>query len=229
MLGNRIKGAIFDVDGTLLDSMAIWQDAGVRYLESLGIQPSKELGEILYPMTIKEGAVYLQTTYALPLSVSEVIEGISKMVEDFYVYEVSLKEGAAEFLEMLFQKGIPMVLATSGIREHIEKAFQRLHISHYFTAMLTCTEVGAGKTAPLIYEQAETVLRSCQGGNRIERSEIYVFEDALYALETAKCAGFQTVAVYDRFSETDQKVLQEKADIYLSDMKKVELFWNQVS
>ena len=86
-----IRGAIFDVDGTLLDSMAIWEDAGARYLKGLGIQAQEDLGKLLFPMSLQEGAAYMKARYDLKLSVSQIIEGVGDTVRDYYFYEAPLK------------------------------------------------------------------------------------------------------------------------------------------
>ena len=92
------KAAVFDLDGVLLDSMGIWNDLGARYLRSLGVTPEEELNEILFSMSMEQGAEYLHTHYALPQSAAEVGAGIADMLRDFYFYEVPAKDGAAALL-----------------------------------------------------------------------------------------------------------------------------------
>ena len=188
-----IKGAIFDVDGTLLDSMEIWEDAGVRYLRRIGVEPEKNLSEILYPMTMTEGAEYVKERYRLTFALDEIVQGVLDTVRDFYFYEASVKPGAKKLLSWMKEKNIPMAAATASDREHIEAAFKRLGIDGYF------------------YEKAAAYLKA-------EPGEILVFEDAFYALVTAKNAGFRTVGVYDRFSEDEQEALSRQADIYLRNL-----------
>lgn len=206
-----IKGAIFDVDGTLLDSMEIWEDAGARYLRRIGVEPEKNLSEILYPMTMAEGAEYVKKRYQLELALDEIIQGVLDTVRDFYFYEAPVKPGVKELLFWMKEKNVAMTAATASDRGHIEAAFKRLGIDGYFDRIFTCSEVGAGKHYPLIYERAADYLRAKPG-------EVLVFEDALYALMTAKGAGFCTVGVYDRFSEGEQKEIKRQADIYLRDL-----------
>lgn len=206
-----MKGAIFDVDGTLLDSMGIWEEAGERYLKGLRIEPKTGLSKILYPMTIEEGAAYLKKQYSLNESIPEIVQGVLETVKHFYYYEVKLKEGVKEVLEKMKQRNISMVIATSSTRDHIEAAFKRLGVDLYFEAIFTCSEVGEGKKNPLIYQKAAQYLQT-------KPEETYVFEDAWYAVETAKNAGFCTVGVYDRFSENEQEQIKSKADMYLESM-----------
>lgn len=93
-----IKGAIFDVDGTLLDSMEIWMDAGARYLRRNGVEPEERLSEILYPMTMAEGAEYVKEHYQLAFALDEIIKGVLDTVRDFYFYEAPVKPGAKDLL-----------------------------------------------------------------------------------------------------------------------------------
>lgn len=204
---DKTCGAIFDVDGTLLDSMAIWEDVGVRYVKSLGKTPEKNLSEILFPMSIEEGAAYVKEQYDISAPMDEIIAGILGIVRDFYYYEAPLKEGARELLASLSLAGVSMVIATSSEREHIEKAFARLEIDGYFEKIFTCSEVGAGKSSPLIYEEAARAMKKSP-------DKIWVFEDALHALHTAKQAGFHTVAVYDAASEKDWEDLKAEAETF---------------
>ena len=95
------KAAVFDLDGVLLDSMGIWNDLGARYLRSLGVTPEEGLNEILFSMSMEQGAEYLHTHYALPQSAAEVGAGIADMLRDFYFYEVPAKDGAAALLAAL--------------------------------------------------------------------------------------------------------------------------------
>lgn len=209
LIEGMIKGAIFDVDGTLLDSMGIWEDVGVRYLKSIGKEPEANLSQILFPMSIEEGAKYVKEHYELPYAIDEIIEGVLSIVRDFYYYEAPLKEGAKELLAALKEKEISMVIATSSERVHIEKAFKRLGIDGYFEKIFTCSEVGESKSSPLIYKKAAEYLCT-------KPEETLVFEDALHALLTAKSAGFHTLAVYDEASEKDQEALKKEADVYVT-------------
>ena len=101
-----IKGVIFDADGTLLDSMHIWKDLGIRYLLSLGIIPKDDLYEVLFPMTLEESSVYLKNKYNINKSANEIKKDILKIIYDFYYYEVDLKKGALSYLEYLYDNNI---------------------------------------------------------------------------------------------------------------------------
>lgn len=181
----KIEGAIFDVDGTLLDSLSIWDSVGEKYLLSLGIQPEENLTETIQDMSLTQSAQYFQNTYGVEKSVEEIIEGINGIVRDFYLEKVQLLPGVKEFLDYLSLQKVKMVVATVSDKYLIEKALIRCEIRNFFSEILTCEEVGAGKDEPLIYEKALEELGT-------SKENTIIFEDAPYALETAEKAGFQT-------------------------------------
>ena len=203
-----IKGVIFDLDGVLLDSMGIWDDLGARYLRSLDKIPEEGLNKILFSMSMEQGAEYLNEHYGLNKSVKETVDGIGKMLEDYYFYEVLLKPGAKEILEFLKSKSIKMAAATSSPRTHIEKALSRNGLLGYIDKIYTTGEVGVSKHSPDIYNLAADFLKT-------KSEETLVFEDSLYALKTAKEAGFVTVGVFDEKGESNQAELENQADLYL--------------
>lgn len=212
-----IQGAIFDVDGTILDSMPIWDNAGEMYLKNFGKEVKPGLGRIMFSMSMTEGAQYLQEKYELLLSTDEIIDGINRTIKDYYLYQVQLKSGAEQFLQEMKQSGIRMTIATSSDRPVIEKALLRLKILTYFDRIFTCSEVGAGKMLPDIYLAARNYMQT-------DISYTWVFEDALYALQTAKKAGFRTVGVYDPSSADQQDQIKEISDIYLAELKNYKQF-----
>lgn len=203
-----IKGAIFDVDGTLLDSMGIWENLAERYLLGKNIQPEEKLSQKLAAFSLEESAEYLKETYALPESPEIVKRDVMNVVADFYRYEVSLKPGARELLEKLKMQNISMCVATTGDKKLVRAAFKRLGIDTCFQNVFTCTELGTTKREPYIFEKAAESM-----GCRPE--ETVVFEDALHALESAASAGFVTAAVAERANERDAEKIRVLADCYL--------------
>ncbi len=203
-----IRGAIFDVDGTLLDSMPIWRDAASRYLEGLGVTPQPGLAELLYTLSFEEGAVYLRDHYYLAQTVEEIQKGVMAIIAHFYRHEAPLKPGALDLLERLRGTGIPMVLATSGVRELAGAALERVGAAKYFSSMITCDQLGTSKREPLIYLRAAELMDAAPG-------EVVVFEDALHALRTAAGAGFLTAAVYDPSSDGDAAEIKALCRWYL--------------
>ena len=214
------KGAIFDLDGTLLDSMSIWDRAGELFLDKLGIQAEKDLGQTMFAMNMEEGAKFLQKQYELTQDTEEIMEGINKTVREFYYYQVELKKGARNLLDKMKQAGFTLVAATSSDRNNIEAALRRLEILPCFDRIYTCTEIGAGKDQPDIYLAAAGFLG-------LPPARIWVFEDALHALETAHRAGFLTAAVYDSWSRKEQEEIQKICDIYLTELDQDQEFWKK--
>ena len=195
----RIRGAIFDVDGTLLDSMFIWDTIGETYLRSIGYQPKENLNETFKNMSLHQAARYYQTEYGVTLSIDEIMDGVNAMLERYYRFEVPLKPGVAELLERLRQSGVKLCIATATDRHLVEAALDRCGVLSCFGEIFTCNEVGHGKDEPDIFETALRFL-----GTR--REETLVFDDALYAVRTAKEAGFPVAAVYDSHERSQAEV-----------------------
>lgn len=200
-----ISAAIFDIDGTILDSSGIWADLGERYLRALGITPRPGLSEILAPMTMQESCQYLRESCGIPESVSEIRSGLLGIISRFYREECQLKPGAAKLLDILHRRGITLVLATAGNQELSRAALGRLGVLRYFSRIVTCDEYGS-KSRPDIFLAAAGI-----AGNPPERCA--VFEDSLQAVRTASAAGFLTAAVRD-ISEPRQDELRSCADFY---------------
>lgn len=217
-----IRGVIFDVDGVLLNSMPVWENLGEIYLERLGIEAEKGLGETLFAMSLEEGADYLIENYGLKQTPGEIIAGLNREVQDFYGRKVPLKEGVRGYLQEFRDRKIPMAIATSGDRANAEAALKRLKVLSYFRAVFTCTEIGSSKSQPDIYYAAALQLDA-------DPSDTWVFEDALHAIRTAKKAGFRTAGVYDRASGRDLAQIRDTADIYLPEFKDFDSFWKRAS
>lgn len=216
-----IKAAIFDLDGTILDSMFIWDTIGEDYLRSLGKEPKENLKETFKTFTLEQAAHYYIENYEVTLSVDEIIDGVNKMVEGYYPETVKLKPGIEVFLEKLKAKGIKMCIATVTDKPLVEAALDRLGVRDYFSEIFTCASVGHSKEEPHIYREAQKHLNT-------EKGETVVFEDALHALKTAKADGFVTVGVFD-IHEKKQEELIMMADCYIENYSEFEKFWNSIS
>lgn len=205
-----LKGAIFDADGTLLDSMPIWLELGQRYLASYGIAAKPELSDILAPMTLEESSRYLKEAYRLPDSAEQITAALTGQLHAFYRDEVALKPGVADYLRYLHTLQIPMLVASSGDRVLLRVAFARLQIDRYFQDILTCSELQTNKLEPLIYRRAVQMLGTAP-------QKTTVFEDALYAIQTARRAGLLTVAVADASNHAEAVRLRQTADYFIRD------------
>lgn len=204
----RLQSAIFDMDGTLLDSMHIWREIGPRMLRARGIQPAPDLGERLKPMTAHQGAAYCKEAYQLPETEEEIYAQIVDQIRLFYETEVEAKPGVKKALSLLKMEGVWMYVATATDRDLAEKALRHAGIRDYFRGIVTSAETGVGKdVSPEIYERAMRRLRS-------NKKDTVIFEDALHAVRTAKSGGFRVAAVYDPSAEADQAEIQSLADYY---------------
>ena len=159
-----MQGAIFDLDGTLLNSMGLWRHAGEIYLKNLGITAEEGLADTILKMTIRGAAQYLIERYSLPCSVEEAAGGINGVMESAYATVITPKEGAEQLLQALFSRGIPMAVATATDRYLVEIALGRLGLIKYFKGIVTCTEVGVGKRDGAdVYEAALKLTGSAKG------------------------------------------------------------------
>ena len=203
-----IKGIIFDVDGTLLDSMHIWSELGKRYLSSIGIDAKPGLAKILFPMSLDESSEYLKDEYNLQDSVEQITKDTIKILNDFYRYEATPKPGALAFIKKMQSRNIPMAIATSGDRRILNTALARLGVADCFVGILTCSELKTNKRVPTIYLRAAEILGTVP-------NETAVFEDVLHAIKSARSAGFVTVAIEDQFSQSDCNEIKRTANFYL--------------
>lgn len=204
----KLKGAIFDLDGTLLDSMHIWKDIGGKYLRKLGIAPKRDLQKKVKTRSLRQSAILLKKEYDLPFSVEEIIQQINTMIEAGYRYHVPAKPHVPEFLQTLANGKVKICIATATDRYLAEAAIERLGISHYFNFILTCGEVGCGKDQPLIFQKSLELLDT-------GIQDTVVFEDALHAILSAKSAGFKVIGVHDPSAAADEDAIKAAADEYI--------------
>lgn len=204
-----IQGAIFDVDGTLLDSMPVWDTLAEDYLRTQHIEPHENLAETFKTFSLQQSAHYLQKVYGVSRSTKEIIDGINRLVEQFYLEKAALKPYAAQTLQCFYRQGIPMCIATATDEALVSGALRRCGVLNCFSKIFTCTSVGASKNEPLIYQAALEHLGTA-------KAETWVFEDALHAAQTAKADGFPVVGVYDP-AETHSSELRALADFYIHD------------
>jgi len=216
-----LKTAIFDFDGTLFDSNYVWETAGERFFESIGVVPKADLQKKIRTMSLYQSACYIREEYGLSLSVKEIMDGINRTVENCYFHEVQPKQGAISFLRELKAADVRMCIATATDRYQIEAALKRFELLDFFNAIFTCSEVGHGKDEPVIFRKAMEYLGT-------GRSNTVIFEDALHAVQTAKADGFLTVGIYDPYIQ-EQEQLRVLCDCYLTDFSQTELFWKFAS
>lgn len=205
----RLQSAIFDMDGTLLDSMPTWRELGPTFLKEAGITATPEQDRMLHTLADCDVIPYLREVCGLPWSQQEIIDQIIQRMETFYSSQVRPKPGLEKFLSILKMEGVWMYVATATHRRLTEKALKTAGIDHYFRGIVTSADAGNHKSESAdIYEMA---MRRLQSNKR----DTVIFEDSLTAIRTAKAAGFRVAGVYNPAAEADQAAIQAEADYYL--------------
>ena len=210
-----VKAIIFDADGVLLDSLSSWRKLGKRYITDLGYHPIAGMEEILFPMSMEQGAAWLKSRFALGFSEEKIVEDLKVRIQNYYFEEVPAKSGARELFQYLASQKIPAVVATSSPKEHIRRALKRNGLLPFLKEIYTTSEIVESKYSPKIYLTAAKVLGT-------EPSMTLVVEDSLYALQTAGKAGFLTAGIYDALGEPDQEQLKKDAHIYCQNLTELQ-------
>lgn len=202
----KIKYAIFDMDGTLVDSMKYWKGLAAEYLHSKGIKDLPvDLNEKIKPMTMTESAAMFIDEFGIKGTVQDVEDEMNHMMDAHYINDVGLKEGVKDYLDNLKRAGVHMCVASATAEELVVKCLSRLGVYEYFEFAVSCDSAGAGKNSPAVYEMATKKLGA-------SRKETVVYEDAFYAVKTAKNAGFYVIGVYDENSRERWDKIKKIAD-----------------
>ncbi len=212
---DKIDAVIFDMDGTLLDSIPIWDHAATKYLRSRGIELPEEIQEYVKNISLLEGARYIKEQLNLPDTPEDLLAGCLQIVRRGYLEEVPAKPGVEQLFQQLRAQGIKICVATSSDPVLARGAFERLGLLEYIDFIIGCDEVGVGKKSPDVYNAALARLGTA-------RKRTLVVEDALYALETAKKAGFPTAGVPDSAYPASQiQTLNATADYFFTSFEDI--------
>lgn len=204
---SMIKGAIFDLDGTILDSMCVWDDLADKYLLSIGITPPAGLNKVFEKMSTSMSAKWIIDNIHVNKSVEEIIDGYNSLLKKFYKEEVKLKQEFKVCFNYLKDRKIPMIIATSSERENVLAALKLHGLENEFKYILTCNELKTDKTKPYIYLKGAELLEE-------DPEDVLVFEDSYFCVKTAKKAGFKVCAVYEKSNEKYIENTKNIADYY---------------
>ena len=209
MLEN-IDAVIFDLDGSLVDSMWMWRQIDIEYLGKFGIELPEDLQEAIEGMSFSETAGYFKERFRLPDSIQQIKSDWNAMAWDKYSNEVPLKEGVDDFLEICREQGILLGIATSNSRELVQNIVSVHGLEDYFSCIMTGCDVAKGKPAPDIYLAVANELN-------VEPGRCLVFEDIIPGILAGKAAGMKVCAVEDAYSITVKEEKMLAADYYIED------------
>ena len=206
----NIEACIFDLDGTLVDSMWMWPDIDAEYLERFGIEYDDNLKNDIDGISFHETAVYFKNKFGISDSVEKICKDWEDMAYDKYKYEVKEKPGCKKFLEHLRSKGIKMGIATSNNRSMVDVVLESLNMKDFFEVITTSDEVKRGKPAPDVYLTTANLLN-------VEPKNCLVFEDVVAGIMAGKSAGMKVCAIEDDFTKEVRQKKKELSDYYIVD------------
>ena len=210
-----VEAVIFDLDGTLMDSMTLWLEIDIEYLGRYGYTVPEDLQKSIEGMGFTETAYYFKDRFSIPESIDEIKQEWNRMAFHKYAHEVMMKPGAREFLNRLRSAGIHTAIASSNSRELIMACLENNGISHLFDYVVTSCDVAKGKPAPDIYLHAAKLLGTAP-------EHCFVFEDVPMGSLAGKNAGMRVCAVEDSFSIDQMEEKRRLADYYIDSYDEIE-------
>jgi HAD superfamily hydrolase (TIGR01509 family) len=214
MILDQIEAVIFDLDGTLMDSMWLWTEIDIEYLGRYGFSLPPDLQTAIQGMSFTETAVYFKERFQLPDSVEEIKQEWNRMAYDKYANEVPLKKGAFAFLQELRQQGLKTAIASSNSRELIMACLTNNRAEELFDCITTSCDVGKGKPAPDIYlHVAETL--------GVDPKHCLVFEDITAGIQAGLRAGMRVCAVEDAHAADQRGEIRQLAHYYIRDYDEI--------
>ena len=209
-----IDAVIFDLDGTVVDSMWMWRTIDIEYLAGFGIELPEDLQSCIEGLSFTETAVYFKNRFDIPDDVETIKKTWNDMARDMYAHRVPPKPGIKDFLIKLKEHGIKTGIASSNSLELVRIVLDSLGIREYFDEIHTSCEVEHGKPFPDIYLLAAQTLG-------IQPQRCLVFEDIIPGIDAGHAAGMKVCAVYDDFSHRESEMKRERADYYIEHYSQV--------
>lgn len=208
------KGFIFDLDGTLTDTMPYYETYSPNLVRSFGKEPRPSIRDDVRLLTSEEVCEYVVKEYNIPHTPAELLEKTYEMLGILYGRDAKLKPGVKEFLQYAAKKGKKLCIASATAGRFIEAVLKQTGIDEYFEFYLSCPDLQMYKDKPDIYYLAANKMG-------LTPEETVVFEDAHHAVLTAKSGGIKVAAVYDECAEKFEDIIKENADIYVATMKEL--------
>lgn len=210
----NVRGIIFDLDGTLIDSMSAWENIGSDFLKNHGVNPPEDLNETIRTMSFAESTRYFIEFFGVAMTATQVDDEINGMIRDNYTKHIALKPYVKEVLDQYLQQGIKMGILTATHKSLTELVLKRFGLLNHFEFILTAGMTGLPKSQPQIYHQAVEHLK-------LPVDQIAIFEDALYCIQAAKDTACHIVGVYDESSKNDWDEIKKKADTTILSFKEL--------
>lgn len=211
---NKFKGAIFDLDGTLFDSMGIWKEVDLAFFKNHGMKMPSDYQDKIQDMHFKTMAIYTKERFHLKMSIDDIMDEWCDLCYDKYANDVPLKSGVKEFLELLKENNIKIAFATANTTELSEVCLENNGISEYFDAHAYLHETETDKSDPDVY------LLACKRLG-LSPNECIVFEDLLAGIKGAVKGGFTVCGVYDKHSRRDTGSIKRIADYYINSFEEL--------
>lgn len=208
------EAVIFDLDGTLVDSMWIWKSVDIDFFGERGVELPDDLQGALDGMSFRETAAYMKKRFGFAETVDELMVIWNEMAHKKYQYEAPLKKGVLEFLKVLKKNDIKVGIASSNSEFLVRTVLESHGVLEYFDSIHTANEVEKGKPAPDIYLLVAKDLQ-------VEPKNCLIFEDIVQGIMAGKNAGMKTCAIYDHYSKIDDEKKREVADYYIMDYKEL--------
>ena len=209
-----MKAAVFDIDGTLIDSIEFWKNLGKNYLISQGISPRDDLNKAMETLTVMEGVSYMKEEYMIGKSELKIKEELDELLFLYYKDSAKLKPYVIEVINTLMTKNIRLAIASVIDEKLIFLLLDRYGICDFFDFIQTSENTSLSKGN-------EDFFRLLAERLNIKPDEIFLFEDSLHCMEAAKIAGLNIVAVGDDYAKKDLERIIEISDIYLKDFSKL--------
>ena len=205
---DNIDAVIFDMDGTLIDSMWMWEQIDIDYLARFGYTLPPDLQECIEGMSFKETADYIQKRFNIPEDTETMMNTWNDMAFEYYRTKVDFKPGAREFLTELKNRGIKTGMATSNSMELVDVVLGKLGAHEYFDEIHTSSEVKHGKPFPDIYRLVADKLG-------VQHDRCLIFEDILPGIWAGRAAGMKVCSVYDKYAHQEINIALRYSDYYI--------------